>query len=46
MMARPVTAALGAAILEFMSAASNPAIKLCERQNIRQDMDGIVLGEQ
>ena len=54
-MARPVTAALGAAILECMSAATilecmseatNPAIKLCERQGIRQDMDRIVLGEQ
>ena len=45
-MGRLATAALGAAILECMSAATNPAIKLCERQSIRQDMDGIVLGEQ
>jgi hypothetical protein len=46
MMARLVTAALGAAIVEFMSAATNPAIKLCKPHSIRQDMDGIVLGEQ
>ena len=55
MMGRLETATLRAAILECMSAAtilecmseaSNPAIKLCERQSIRQHMDGIVLGEQ
>jgi len=55
MIGRLATATLGAAILECMSAATilecmseatNPAIKLCERQSIRQDMDRIVLGEQ
>jgi len=46
MMARPVTAALGAAILECMSAATNPASKQCMQPRIRQDMDRIVLGEQ
>ena len=55
MMGRLATATLKAAILECMSAATilecmsaatNPAIKLCERQGIRQDMDRIVLGER
>ena len=41
-----VTEALGAAIPYIMSAATNTAIKLCERQHIRQDMVRIVLGEQ
>jgi hypothetical protein len=46
LMGRLATAALGAAILECMSAATNPAIKQCKHPRIRQDMDGIVLGEQ
>jgi len=55
MMGRLATATLKAAVLECMSAATilecmseatNPAIKLCERQGIRQDMDRIVLGER
>ena len=42
-MARPVTAALGAAILECMSAATNRASKQCKQPRIRQHTDGIVL---
>ena len=55
MMGRLATATLKAAVLECMSAATilecmseatNPAIKQCKHPRIRQDMDGIVLGER
>ena len=45
MMGRLATATLGAAILEFMSAATYRASKQCKQPRLRQDMDGIVQGD-